>query len=506
MRRLLALTMCAVSLGAAAQSTITYPYNPDEDGNGLIAVGDLQGILANYGLTFVPTEIQIDGDALSTVLNELLATQIELQQTITQQQQYINQLQQYISIDEQTVLISGANLQVVSGEGSSYAPVNGAGNIIIGYNEDNGDDKTGSHNLVVGEGHSYTSFGGIVLGYNNNILGACSSVTGGYGNTASGVYSSISGGYVNTAAGSYSSVSGGYQNVSAGSTSSVAGGRSNTAYETHSSVAGGAYNAAIEGEMAVSGDIAYQQWVESQGYLTEETDPVASSAGYLTTETDPIAMQAMPTHLTDLYNWVDEDNDGWNDHQYATTEDVLNIARDYQYSNYFAPNNRTFADQNFHEMNWSGANLEGYTFVNSYLRNSNFTYAWMPGVTFENTNLYHCDFEGAVLTNSTWINSFPSFGGLDDNCQATFENANLTGADFSEVTWSPGWNTFNDANLDGATIPDFWDGGWYGQPSVMPDGWYIEELECVSGPADECLFSVQCYNIGNWPLVWRKAQ
>ena len=71
MKRLLALMMCAVSLGAAAQSTITYPYNPDEDGNGQIAVADLQGILSTYGNAFTPSEILVDGETLTTVLTQL---------------------------------------------------------------------------------------------------------------------------------------------------------------------------------------------------------------------------------------------------------------------------------------------------------------------------------------------------------------------------------------------------------------------------------------------------
>ena len=71
MKRLVALTMCAVSLGAAAQSTITYPYNPDEDGNGQIAVADLQGILSTYGNAFTPSEILVDGETLTTVLTQL---------------------------------------------------------------------------------------------------------------------------------------------------------------------------------------------------------------------------------------------------------------------------------------------------------------------------------------------------------------------------------------------------------------------------------------------------
>jgi microcystin-dependent protein len=69
MKRLVALMMCVVSFGAAAQ--VTYPYNPDEDGNGQIAVGDLQGILANYGNAFSPSEILVDGETLTTVLTQL---------------------------------------------------------------------------------------------------------------------------------------------------------------------------------------------------------------------------------------------------------------------------------------------------------------------------------------------------------------------------------------------------------------------------------------------------
>jgi len=51
MKRLVALMMCAVSLGAAAQFP-SLPYNPDDNGDGLIGVADLQGLLANYGNEF----------------------------------------------------------------------------------------------------------------------------------------------------------------------------------------------------------------------------------------------------------------------------------------------------------------------------------------------------------------------------------------------------------------------------------------------------------------------
>ena len=51
MRRLVALMMCAVSLGATAQFP-SLPYNPDENGDMLIGVVDLQALLANYGKNF----------------------------------------------------------------------------------------------------------------------------------------------------------------------------------------------------------------------------------------------------------------------------------------------------------------------------------------------------------------------------------------------------------------------------------------------------------------------
>jgi hypothetical protein len=109
----------------------------------------------------------------------------------------------------------------VSGSGSTDGAINGKGNLIIGYNLDDltgsgigGDDatdtRTGSHNLVVGDDHTYSSFGGVVFGWNSSITNEWAAVTGGRSNTASGGNSSVTGGYANTASGTYSSVSGGW--------------------------------------------------------------------------------------------------------------------------------------------------------------------------------------------------------------------------------------------------------------------------------------------------------
>ena len=82
MRRLIALMMCAVSFGAAAQSTITYPYNPDGNADGDIAVGDLQDFLVTYGNPFSPSEIMVGDSSLTTVLANLLSSIEGLQQAM----------------------------------------------------------------------------------------------------------------------------------------------------------------------------------------------------------------------------------------------------------------------------------------------------------------------------------------------------------------------------------------------------------------------------------------
>ena len=55
---------------------------------------------------------------------------------------------------------SAMNVQIVNGEGDT-AVTNGLGNLIVGYDADVGatdgpDDRDGSHNIVVGDEHTYT--------------------------------------------------------------------------------------------------------------------------------------------------------------------------------------------------------------------------------------------------------------------------------------------------------------------------------------------------------------
>jgi hypothetical protein len=104
------------------------------------------------------------------------------------------------------VVITGANLRIINGLGQTDCgpqdhPMpdcpNGLGNLFVGYNEprEGGENiRNGSHNVVVGKQHQFSSVGGLVVGLQNEIRGVYTSVSGGVRNTAAGAHASISGG------------------------------------------------------------------------------------------------------------------------------------------------------------------------------------------------------------------------------------------------------------------------------------------------------------------------
>jgi hypothetical protein len=160
-----------------------------------------------------------------------------------------------------TVHIDGCNLQITNGAGTTET-ANGLGNVIVGYNEDNplGDPwdpeplpRGGSHNVVVGARHSFTSWGGIASGDYNFITAPFASAVGGWGNFATAPYSSISGGSGNRATGEYSSVSGGKDSTAGGNYSSISGGESNTTAGLGASICGGEGNSASANWSSISG-------------------------------------------------------------------------------------------------------------------------------------------------------------------------------------------------------------------------------------------------------------
>jgi hypothetical protein len=191
----------------------------------------------------------------------------QLETTVSQ----LVSLLQNVTRSGNDITFSGVNVHVVNGTGTTYGTVNGLGNLIVGYNElrSSGNDRTGSHNIVVGSRQNYSSYGGLVAGYQNAISGAYASVSGGYFNAASSSGASVSGGYSNTASYFYASVSGGYLNTASGNRASVSGGHSNTASGTYSSISGGRNNEASGqysfvggggGENATDGNEAYANY------------------------------------------------------------------------------------------------------------------------------------------------------------------------------------------------------------------------------------------------------
>jgi len=185
-----------------------------------------------------------------------------------------------------TVRLTGVNLQVVNGINSTES-VNGAGNVIIGYDEANigtrivcsiatdanGNSltneanclaaggtvavrqKTGSHNLVMGTQNSYSSAGGIVAGSGNFITAPFASNLGGTGNLAGGRFAVNVAGTGNHPSGLTAATLAGANNTASGSNSSVSGGSSNRASSVGTTVSGGSGNAASGPQSNVTGGI-----------------------------------------------------------------------------------------------------------------------------------------------------------------------------------------------------------------------------------------------------------
>jgi len=166
------------------------------------------------------------------------------------------------------LVITGANLRIVNGLGTTdctderSVPIpdcysHGLGNLIVGYNEpryEGGDNRTGSHNVVVGRAHNFSSFGGMVVGIFNEISGKFAAVSRGNVNTASGFNSAVHGGLGNTASGFQAAVSGGQANTASGLRSVVSGGVGNNAAGNHGAVVSGGHRNTASGDFStVSG-------------------------------------------------------------------------------------------------------------------------------------------------------------------------------------------------------------------------------------------------------------
>jgi len=226
-------------------------------------------------LLAAPASAQSPGVNLSQLAATVktLQSQVQsLQNTVTSQAATIAALQAktasmsvHNGVGTNTELFfSGVNVHIVNGLGATngnpnapfdfrgdLGPVatNGLGNLIIGYNSSRStfnetDTRTGSHNLVLGDGNNYSSFGGIIGGQTNTISGPYASVTGGSSNAASLDFSVVTAGVDNVSSGEDAVVTGGLFNTASGAGSVVAGGSSNKASGEASVVTGGFKNTA----------------------------------------------------------------------------------------------------------------------------------------------------------------------------------------------------------------------------------------------------------------------
>lgn len=137
-----------------------------------------------------------------------------------------------IQVNGQDIYITGYNLHIRSGSDYTYSAgpgFDGLGNLIIGYNNNDNfqESQSGTHNLVIGDNHEYTSHGGLVAGHNNLIAGIASSVPGGEENKALGDWSVAIGGRLNSASNNNSIVAGGEGNSANKYGSTIFGGSSN---------------------------------------------------------------------------------------------------------------------------------------------------------------------------------------------------------------------------------------------------------------------------------------
>lgn len=144
-----------------------------------------------------------------------------------------------------TVVLTGANLQIVNGQGTTNTK-NGLGNLLVGYNEirnDGSDLKTGSHNLVLGPGNNYSSAGGVVSGNGNAITALQACALGGSGNVAGGAGACTLGGTGGSAGGVAATVTGGFHNTAGGDNASVSGGNTRSAPAASNWAAGALFQA-----------------------------------------------------------------------------------------------------------------------------------------------------------------------------------------------------------------------------------------------------------------------
>ena len=239
------LGLSFLALTARGQQTIQYPYNPDVDNDEYIATSDLTGFLAQFGQDFQPAPVLIDSVDLLSVIQMLQAQITALQsQVASLEDQVVPELSQYVEFidSSSTLAFTGVNVQIRSGAFSTTP--NGKGNLIVGQNRINEEldepAREGSHNLIIGDFHSYNGTNNFLSGIGNGVWSDFGAVVAGTGNQL-GTDSTLA---ANSAivSGKGNLISGGdpSQSVIVGGQNNIIGASSNDT--RFSVIAGGRYN------------------------------------------------------------------------------------------------------------------------------------------------------------------------------------------------------------------------------------------------------------------------
>ncbi len=287
-----AAVLIALSLGntAASASPTTTGYTLCAAGSG--AVSFTTSTACPTGSTKLVVGEQSDVVKLNSEVTTLQTQVTTLQTQVTTLQHLLTGVTRAPVNGTQTLQFSGENVQVVNGSGIESTD-NGLGNLIVGYNGAPG-KQTGSHNLLLGNGQSFTSYGGIVAGHGNKtsapfasvvggeynvandlgsaVNGGCDNLTGsgtvptgpcpstgdeavggGLSNAATGIATAIDGGQSNHASGPVAAVSGGLNNAADGLESWIGGGYANTSGNNESAIVGGGENTATGEVSTVTG-------------------------------------------------------------------------------------------------------------------------------------------------------------------------------------------------------------------------------------------------------------
>jgi hypothetical protein len=203
-------------------------------GQNLIDVASHTSTLATVEIDIASnlTDIASNTSSISGIASDLTDLDIDL----------LVDLGDYLSVDttDDSVIFTDANVYVQSGSGSTDGTVNGLGNLIVGYDEDGGsDDKSGSHNVIIGMEHQYTGAGNLISGYRHEVDNDFSGMVGGFDHFVGATYSGLVGGVRNTTLGTYSSVLGGRDSTATGDVSSIGGGTNNNATGHGTTIGGG---------------------------------------------------------------------------------------------------------------------------------------------------------------------------------------------------------------------------------------------------------------------------